>query len=199
MEFWRPPGMVPLAWLAATTLAVGVAWVGLRPVLDTAVPDRAAPLSAADVRHLAVPSVSAEPRPSMPTASGSRSASGPSGQNSAGSPSGSGKASASPGRSTATASSSPATVVDGWTVTTQPDGSVSYLRSFQVPGGSTVIRMVPGRVYLVSATPNPAYSVQSSESDPTRLVVEFIATGRYDVVDAMWWNDHPYAQVSRVG
>ena len=196
MEFSRPPGAAGVAWLAATTLGVAMAWVGLRPVLDTAVPDRAAPLSAADVRRLAVPST-----PALRVPGG---AVGPSGRP-AGSGGPSGSATASPGRPSASkarsaSATSPApTVVDGWTVTTQSDGTVSYLRSFQVPGGSTVVRVVPGRVYLVSATPNPAYSVQTSQEDPTRLVVQFTATGRYDIVDAMWWNSAPNAQVSSVG
>ncbi|MBT8225697.1 MAG: hypothetical protein HKP61_10155, partial [Dactylosporangium sp.] len=59
MKSWRPSATVVLAWLAATALGIIVAWVGLRPVLDAAVPDRAAPLSAADVRRLAVPSAPA--------------------------------------------------------------------------------------------------------------------------------------------
>jgi hypothetical protein len=59
--------------------------------------------------------------------------------------------------------------------------------------------MTPGRVYLVSATPNPDFSVQPTQNDATRLVVQFVAAGKYDIVDAMWWNDHPYAQVSEVG
>ncbi len=194
MRFWRPPA-TPLAWLAATAASVAVAWVALRPVLDTAVPDRTAPLSATEIQHLALPSVPPAPGPSgpagTPVPSGSPSPGGPA------SPSASGRPVASGG--TPAGSVPSASGVDGWTVTVQADGTPSYLRSFQVPGGSAMIRMVPGRVFLVSATPNPDYSVQPSQSDPTRLVVEFIATGRYDVVDAMWWNDRPYAQVSHVG
>jgi hypothetical protein len=169
-------------------------WVGLRPVLDTAVPDRAVPLSAADLRHLATPSAAPIPTPSLPVRNPST----------AGSPSpaprrstsasalGSGSARVKPG------SPSPATV-DGWTVTTQADGTPSYLRNFQVPGGTTVIRMVPGKVSLVSATPNPDYTVQTTQNAPDRLVVEFLRSGTSDIVDAIWWNDAPFAQVSHVG
>ncbi|MBT8226962.1 MAG: DNA mismatch repair protein MutL, partial [Dactylosporangium sp.] len=102
-------------------------------------------------------------------------------------------------RPSATGRASSSVVVDGWTRTIQDDGTPSYLRGFQVRGGSTVIGMTPGRVYLVSATPSPDHVVEPSQSDPTRLVVRFIGTGRYDIVDAMWWNDAPYAQVSEVG
>ena len=189
MAFWRSPGTGALAWLVATTLGVAVAWVGLRPVLDAAVPDRAAPLSAADVQRLAVPSAAMVRQPA-PSASGSAAA--PSSPTSA-------PASPSPRRSSQAPLSPAPVVIDGWTVTTQADGTVSYLRGFQVSGGSTVIRMTPGRVHLVSATPGPSYSVETNQSDPTRVVVQFTASGTYDIVDAMWWNDRPYAQVSHVG
>jgi hypothetical protein len=200
MEFWRSPATAWLAWFVSTALAVGVAWVGLRPVLDTAVPDRDAPLSAADVRRLAVPSAAVQPRPPEPDGtSDSRRSPGPTSLAGPVRPSSS-RPSGSPGQSAgAPGSSSSPVVVDGWTRTTLSDGTPSYLRSFQVTGGSTVIRIVPGRVHLVSATPSPNYSVQTTQSDPTRLVVQFTGSGRYDIVDAMWWNENPYAQVSEVG
>lgn len=191
MEFGRPRGAAPIAWLVATTLGVGAAWVGLRPVLDVAVPDRAAPLSAAAVRHLAVPSAIVVPTPTPPDVS-------PSGEVS---PTPSRSRSASP-RQSATSQDSPTPTletVDGWTVTTQPNGERTYLRSFQTPGGVTVIKMIPGQVSLVSATPNPSYTVTQSQGEPARLVVQFVATNTYDIVDAMWWNGRPYAQVSHVG
>lgn len=192
MMFWRSSGAVALAWFGATTLGVAAAWVGLRPVLDAAVPDRAAPLSAADVRRLAAPSVAPIPAPSRPWSSASRASGGaltsPAQQASQRRSAGN---SASPRTST--------TIIDGWTVTTQADGTLSYLRSFKVRGGSTVIKMTPGRVSLVSATPNPDYSVKSTQNELTRLVVQFTATSKYDIVDAMWWNDQPYVQTSQVG
>lgn len=198
MRLRRPDLLGAMAWVLATAMGIGVAWFGLRPVLDAAVPDRADPPSAAEVKRLAVPPPIAVPAPTRPPSG----ASGPSGSASA-SASRSGSASAvpaSPGRSTARPpASSPPVVVDGWTVTTEADGSRSYLRSFRVPGGSTVIRMVPGRVSLVSATPSPGYSVTTGQPDPTRLVVQFSASARYDIVDALWWNDHPYAEISNVG
>jgi hypothetical protein len=184
MAPWRTPAVV-LAWLAATGLGAGVVWVGLRPVLDTAVPDRTVALSAADLRHLATPSAPPVPTPSLPPASPSHAA-----------PS----TGASPHRSSP---SSPAAVpspssstVDGWTVTVARDGTPTYLRTFQVPGGTAVIRMVPGTVSLVSATPNADYTVRTTQNQPSRLVVQFLRSGTSDIVDAIWWNDAPFAQVS---
>ena len=89
--------------------------------------------------------------------------------------------------------------MDGWTVTTEADGSVSYLRSFQTPGGLAVIRMVPGLVSLVSATPSTGYTVTTTQDGDVRLVIQFTASQTSDIVDAIWWNDAPYAQVSHIG
>ncbi len=187
MAPWRTPAVVA-AWLAATGLGAGVVWIGLRPVLDTAVPDRTAALSAADLRHLATPSAAPVPTPSLPPASPSHAAP------SSGPPRRSSPSVAAPSRSPyATAST-----VDGWTVTVARDGTPTYLRTFQVPGGTAVIRMVPGTVSLVSATPNADYTVQTTQNQPSRLVVQFLRSGTSDIVDAIWWNDAPFAQVSHV-
>lgn len=188
------------AWVAATTVGVVVAWIGLRPVLNAAVPDRATALPAADLRHLtpaapqSVPAVS----PAVPPASSAQPPASPT-KPASFSAAPSAVAATTTGAATSPAASPSTSVVDGWTVTTQPNGSQTFLRTFEVPGGTAVVRMVPGKVSLVSATPKADYSVQTSQPDPTRLVIQFVATNRYDIVDAMWWNGHPYVQVSRVG
>jgi hypothetical protein len=74
----------------------------------------------------------------------------------------------------------------------------TYQRSFAVPGGTAVIRVMPGMVTLVSATPAPTYAVQTIQDSPDRLVVEFIDGTAVDYVDTVWWRDAPYAQVSHV-
>jgi hypothetical protein len=187
MRIWRRAA-VAAAWALATGLGAALVWVGLRPVLHAAVPDRAAPLSVADVRNMAtpatVPPLSAGPPSLPPSSPAARRTAAPSRQPSA------------PGRgSPAPVASSPA-VVDGWTVTTRPDGTVSYVRSFHVTGGDAVIGMTPGHVYLISATPRADYTVQTEQPAQTRLVVRFISGGQADLIDAIWWNDAPYAQVS---
>jgi hypothetical protein len=87
--------------------------------------------------------------------------------------------------------------VDGWTVVTESDGSTSYLRHFDTGGGETTIRMTPGRVYLVSATPAPGYAVETLQPAPDRVVVRFYAPGELFTIDAIWFEQRPYAEVTR--
>jgi hypothetical protein len=103
---------------------------------------------------------------------------------------------ASPARS---APSAPPTVVDGWTVTTDGEGRRVYVRSFRVDGGQAVIRMTEGRVFLVTATPNPGYTVATTQSEPGNLAVQFTEPGHYYVIHALWHNNGPFAQVSESG
>lgn len=171
MRLWRY-ATVGAAWLTATALGGVAAWAGLQPVLDTAVPDRSAPLSAAEARG--APARPSTPVPATPTPSPSR-----------------------PDRSPTLAPPTERTV-HGWTVTTDPDGGRSWTRRFQVTGGSAVVRVVPGAVTLVSATPVAGYTVQTTQQGADRLVVQFVGTGRSQTVDAMWWQGGPYAQVTHV-
>lgn len=214
------PLVAGLAWIAATTMGAAVVWVGLRPVLEAAVPDRSVPLSAADLRQLANHPPIPLPVPSRITTPGNQ----PGGPATAPPP---GDGTTTPGSAPGTVApagpttppptaptpgltsptppppsdapaAAPVTTSDGWLMTTGPDGTVTYQRSFATPGGTAVIRMVPGRVSLVSATPNADYTVRVTQDGPERLVVQFLATGTADIIDAIWWVDHPYAEVSHL-
>jgi len=193
MSFWRGAGLAG-AWSAATGLGAMVVWVGLHPVLDAAVPDRTSALSAASVRQMATPSSMPVPVPSLPSALPSATA-GPPTAGAPGSPRGRSPA-PSASRSLPPAAGSSPVVVGGWTVTTKPDGTPTYTRSFHLTGGDAVIGMTPGHVYLISATPRSHYTVQTSQPSDIRLVVQFINGNLANLIDAIWWNDAPYAQVT---
>ncbi|GHJ48564.1 hypothetical protein Cs7R123_59060 [Catellatospora sp. TT07R-123] len=75
---------------------------------------------------------------------------------------------------------------------------MSYLRSFATAGGDAVIRIAAGAVHLVSATPRGTYRVAVSQTEPNRLVVQFYDTGRQFLIDTMWWQEKPWAQVSDI-
>jgi hypothetical protein len=179
----RLRGWVPvLGWCAATLASIGLATVALQPVLRTATPDLAsAPLT------LPPPD---EPLPSAPAVS-------PPSPSPSPSPS---RTRISPRPTTASPSSSPSppTVVDGWTVTSGADGQTTYTRTFRVDGGTAVIRMTPGRVRLVTATPNPGYTVDTVQNEPGNLAVQFTEPNHYFVIHAVW-QGKPVAQVSEVG
>lgn len=181
-------------WAAVTAASAAVVWVGLGPVLATAVPEPVplrlealppqlpAPLV---TQSRPVPTVTLVPMPSPsppPPAT---------------------VASPAPARSPSPAAKpaqpSPAMTVDGWQVFTEPDGSRSYLRSFPTAGGTAVIRMAGERVYLVSATPRGDYQVATSQPDPERVVVQFHRASDQIIVDAIWWEGRPYSEVSTVG
>ncbi|WP_173053126.1 DNA mismatch repair protein MutL [Phytohabitans houttuyneae] len=183
----RLRGFVPvLGWCAATLASIGVATVALQPVLRTATPDLAsAPIDRAvaapppPVTSAPAPTPSPRPSPSpSPTASRSRPPS--------------------PPPAATTPPPSPATVVDGWTVTTGADGQTTYTRSFRVGGGTAVIRMTPGRVHLVTATPNPGFTADTVQNEPGNLAVQFTEPNHYFVIHAVW-QGKPVAQVSEVG
>ena len=91
------------------------------------------------------------------------------------------------------------TTEDGWTVTTDGDGKKSYVRSFRVEGGQTVIRMTDGKVKLITATPSDGYAVSTVQNSPDNLAVYFNEVNHSFIIHAVWWDDRPFAEVSEIG
>ncbi|MET7424528.1 DNA mismatch repair protein MutL [Dactylosporangium sp. NPDC005555] len=182
-----------LLWCLATTASIAVASLALRPVLHTAVPSDSLPVPAAEARGPGdlIPQPGLPPPssvvPAPPTSGGSPAT-----------PRTSGAATPPPAKVTTAA---PARVVDGWTVTTGGDGVDTFLRSFRSEGGDAVIRIRDGAVSLVTATPRDGYSVSRGQTEPNRLVVQFISNGGAAayLVDAMWWQGAPHGTVTRIG
>ncbi len=170
-----------LGWCAATLASIALASVALLPVLRTGAP-RAADLPAGlsvtgPAAEVVTAPASSSARPSA--SSVSRPASSP------------------PTRSAPP--TVPPTVIDGWTVTTDGDGTRVYVRSFRVEGGQAVIRMTEGQVFLVTATPSPGYTVSTTQNEPGNLAVQFTEPNHYFVIHALWHNNAPFAEVSEVG
>ncbi|MFF5231612.1 DNA mismatch repair protein MutL [Dactylosporangium sp. NPDC000521] len=187
-----------LLWCLATTASIGVASLALRPVLRTAVPSDSLPVPAAEARGPG----DLIPQPGLPPLT--TPVSPPAATGAATTP---GATSAVPRTSAAATPSvkvttaAPARVVDGWTVTTGADGVDTYLRSFRSEGGDAVIRIRDGVVSVVTATPRGGYSVSRAQTEPSRLVVQFISAGGEAayLVDAMWWQGAPHGTVTRIG
>ena len=171
---WKTAKAVTI-WAAATALSIGVAWFGVRPVLDAAVPDR---LVAFPVPEVDPPSV-----PPPPTSAG------PSGRSSLSR----GGASRSASPSAPPASASPSTV-DGWT----PLGDGTYLRSFRLVGGEATVRASPDQVELISATPNPGFVMTIMPSGADRAVVNFTGGLHVSTLDAWWRDGAPTARVTEI-
>ncbi|WP_239153423.1 DNA mismatch repair protein MutL [Virgisporangium aliadipatigenens] len=183
-QVWVPV----LGWCASTLASIAVGMVALQPVLRAAAPPPAPDLAAR------APQIAGQPAPSLPSALPSAT---PSGSRSAG-PSATGSPRAASPPAAGGAEKTP-TVVDGWTVTTSADGTKTYMRSFRVAGGQAVIRMTPGKVTLVSATPNPGYSVDTVQNEPGNLAVQFTEANHYFIIHALWHNNAPFSEVSEVG
>jgi hypothetical protein len=196
-------GAVPvLLWCLATAASIAVASLALRPVLRTAVPDDSVPAAVGEqggreaVTQTLPPDTafaSAGPKPTIiadPSSAFSPQSSAPPTH---------GAASPSPTAKATTAA--PARIVDGWTVTAGSDGVDVYLRSFRTDGGDAVIRIRIGVVSVVTATPRNGYSVSQAQTEPSRLVVQFIASsgGAAWLVDCMWWQNAPHGEVTQIG
>jgi hypothetical protein len=194
-----------LGWCAATLSSIALASVAMLPVLRTAAPDEGALVSVDRISGAApaqptslppVPSVPATSRPVTPPRSPTAAVT------SSPVPPFAGRSPSPPPRTRATttpAGPSTTTVEDGWTVTTTADGEKSYVRSFRVEGGQTVIRMTPGNVRLVTATPNEGFSVATVQNEPDNLAVYFNEVNHSFIIHAVWRVDRPFVEVSEIG
>ncbi|MDP9797169.1 hypothetical protein J2S43_005681 [Catenuloplanes nepalensis] len=196
MRIWQLGGGA-VAWVLATVLGAVTVWVGLRPVLNTALPDRAIPLSASDLRRLSpapVPPVSTLPSESTPSVTPSAPASTPAADPPVPTPSRTAARSSAPTEQQA-APAPKQTVVNGW-IATEVDGKVTYVRSFKVDGGQAVIQIVDQVVSLESATPATGFAADTAQPSPERLVVRFTGGGRAYTIDALWFNNGPFHEVT---
>jgi hypothetical protein len=190
-----------LGWCAATLTSIALASVAMLPVLRTATADEGALVSVD--RLSGTPATSLPPVPTTPATSRPATTAPAEPPPTTEAPSDTGRSpssSPSPSR-TRTSPAAPATttVEDGWTVTTGADGRKSYVRSFRVEGGQTVIRMTEGNVRLVTATPSDGYSVATVQNEPDNLAVYFNEVNHSFIIHAVWRVDRPFVEVSEIG
>jgi hypothetical protein len=195
-----------LGWCAATLTSVALAWVAMLPVLRTATPDESTLVSVEQLREsgeveptpqpqssLAEPEPDPEPTNATTTTTRTpnRTKSKPPSTPPSKSP-----ATTTP---TTTPAESTTTTEDGWTVTTDGDGEKTYVRSFRVEGGQTVIRVTEDRVRLVTATPSDGFSVATVQNEPDNLAVYFNEVNHSFVIHVVWNVDKPFAEVNEIG
>jgi hypothetical protein len=158
------------AWLTLTAITAGVAWLGIRSVLLAAAPQRAAPLSASQLRAAAPPPMATvAPPPTTATPSSVFTAEGvpPSG--------------AEPSQT--------------WTPGPDQRGGTSYRRTIRTAGGEAVISCAKGSVQVVSLSPNLGYTVNVTRYGGDSVIVSFLSDRKTSRVWGRWW-DGPYAEVS---
>ncbi|HEY1179808.1 MAG TPA: hypothetical protein VGF17_26940 [Phytomonospora sp.] len=85
--------------------------------------------------------------------------------------------------------------LDGW----HEIRSGVWEQGFHTEGGSVTVRASKGDVELISATPRDGFAVLVDDEEKGRLLVRFHRDGKVFTVDAMWWNDGPYAIVEETG
>ncbi|MHA6760308.1 hypothetical protein [Streptacidiphilus sp. PAMC 29251] len=159
------------AWAAATAAAVSVSWFGVHRVLG----DSSAKQPRALVLAVTVPTTPPPPPPPTSIGSAAQTPSAtptptatPSAPHDSGRPHGSQAPSHTP---SASASAS------------------EQVTSFVRPGGLIVVAMGATSAHLITATPDPGWSVHSW-SEPTWLRVDF-EQGGTDSVFYITWNGHP--------
>jgi hypothetical protein len=192
-----------LGWCAATLTSVALAWVAMLPVLRTATAEDSSLVSVEQLRDTG--EAAPAPVPSVTSARAVPPATVPAETSSPVTPTPSRTRSRTPATTgpTRTTTSPPAAarVEDGWTVTEDAEGRRTYVRSFRVEGGTTVIRMTEGVVELVTATPNDGFSVETVQNTPDNLAVYFNEPNHSFIVHAVWWADRnkPFVEISEIG
>jgi len=165
-------------WTVATSVGIGVSWLGIRPVLDAAVADRLVAFPVTDSGT----SSPASSRPPGPHASAAIDGAEPSRTRPGSRPTPS-----------ATGGAPPTVTPDGWTVV----GPGQYVRSFRLGGGNATVRADHGTMELVSATPNPGY-VMTITPGTTRVVVNFATALDIWTLDAAWVDNGPVARITQL-
>ncbi|MFI5936288.1 DNA mismatch repair protein MutL [Actinoplanes sp. NPDC051494] len=200
-----------LGWCAATLTSIALASVAMLPVLRTATADTGTLMSVDQLRdsdsgNAGGSGTEPTPEPSPEPPKEERS---PQATTTTTTPKKSPSKSRTPSRTpssvpptttTAPTTKAPATTTeDGWTVSTDGDGTRTYVRSFRVEGGQTVIRASAGVIKLVTATPADGFSVATVQDTPDNLAVYFNETNHSFIIHVVWQADKPFAQVNEVG
>jgi hypothetical protein len=163
-----------LAWAVATSVTVGVSWLGIRSVLAVAAPNHVAPLSAADMREVAPPSPSPSPTPS-PVAT----------------------VLPSPAAIVSPVTKPSPTPIETWAPFPDGKGGTAYRRTFRSIGGDVTIVSARGDVKIESSKPKQGYKVNVNRESGESVMVTFASARKASRVWAKWTNG-PYAEVTEV-
>ena len=158
------------AWAAATAGAVSVSWFGVHRVLAQ---DSTSEPSALVVAVSVPPTV---PPPPPPT--------------SIGTPVETPSATASPTPDAAASTPAATRTRRALTDPPPPPSPTDAITSFTRPGGLIVVAMGATSAHLVTATPDPGWSVHTW-SEPTWLRVDFEKPDGTDSIFYVTWNGHP--------
>jgi len=193
-----------LGWLAAATVAVMVAWLGVGRVGSSVTDRHASPLTADEARTAltARPPDSGGPPGGAPDTSpgGSTGSTAPTGRATTtttarrpgGAPATTSTTARAPvGTPTTTATTTPAAPA---TTTT----TAGIVRTYNLVGGSATLRFEPGKVSVVWADPNPGFRVEVDNRSDGGVRIRFDGDSHRSELEA-WWDGGPRDSVDEQG
>ena len=161
-------GLLTVAWLVAGVLAVALASAAVSRVGNEVTGSRPSPLSAGEVQQELTAASTTSSTSSM--------------------------TSAPPETSTPTTSGSTTTSAAVPTTTGATDPRAET-RTYALVGGTATLRFTPQGVTVVTATPNPGFSVDVEPENVNGVKVEFESDAHESRVDG-WWDGGPVERVS---
>ena len=172
-----------LVWSLGTAAMVGACWLGLRSVVDAAVPQRTAPFSAAELgRILPSPSVSADAAQPATVAMAATPTTPP--------PTTPAPVPTSSAPATPTAGPTP-----GWVAVQSGRHGTAYTRTFHLQGGDISFWCDPNDVHVTDADLRPGYTLMQTRYDYRSLLISLISTDRASRVYVSWQGG-PYAEIT---
>ena len=175
-----------LIWTIGCAATVGACWLGLRSVLDAAVPQRATAFSAAELGR-ATPS----PEPATATDAGTPTPTPTPATTTTPAP-----APTTSTTATAAPPSMPAsTTTAGWEVVASGRGGTAYRRTFHVQGGDITFWCDEFDVHVMAYSPRPGYVIDYTRYNVRSLQVSLLSGQRASRVYVAWRNG-PYAEIT---
>ena len=176
-----------LIWTIGCAATVGAGWLGLRSVLDAAVPQRATAFSAAELGR-ATPS----PAPATATDAGTPTPT-PTPTMTTTPPTTAPAPTTSAPAADATAAVPASTA--GWEVVASGRGGTAYRRTFHVQGGDITFWCDEFDVHVMAYSPKPGYVIDYTRYNVRSLQVSLLSGQRASRVYVAWRNG-PYAEIT---
>jgi hypothetical protein len=182
-----------LVWSLCTATMVGACWLGLRSVVDAAVPQRTAPFSAAELGR-------ANPSPSVSEGNGAQPATVPLAETQAQPPTTAPVVTPTP-TPVPTTSAPPAAPaangvpVSGWVAVSNGRGGTAYTRTFVLQGGEVAFVVDAYDVHVTDVDLRPGYALVPTRYDYRSLLVSLISNDRASRVYVAW-RGGPYAEIT---
>jgi hypothetical protein len=158
-----------VAWLVAGVLAVGLATAAVSRVGNEVTGSRPSPLSAGQVQEELTAAASTTTTSTAGTTAGSA-----------------------PTETTATTTAT--TTTSAAPSTTGGEEVAAETRTYALVGGTATLRFSPEGVTVVTATPNPGFSVDVEAEHGNGVKVEFESDAHESRVDG-WWDGGPVERV----